>query len=78
MCCRVFALCLPLLLFLSLRWDFGNVYTETEDIKLSEVRHGLGAFLAVNSPLGPVEFGYGYTDDNPRIDEAYIHVGLDF
>ena len=67
---------LPLSLYLIGRYDFGEVYAHTDQIKLRNLRHGWGAFLAFNSPIGPFEFGYGVADsDNDRF---YVNIGLNF
>lgn len=67
---------LPLNLYLIGRYDIGQVYLHTDQIKLNNVRHGWGGFLAFNSPLGPFELGYGVADsDNDRF---YVNIGLSF
>ncbi|HEX2897315.1 MAG TPA: BamA/TamA family outer membrane protein, partial [candidate division Zixibacteria bacterium] len=67
---------LPLNLYLIGRYDVGQVYVHTEDIKLENVRNGWGAFAAFKSPIGPLEIGYGAADsDNDRF---YVNIGLSF
>ncbi|MGH8016049.1 MAG: BamA/TamA family outer membrane protein, partial [Candidatus Zixiibacteriota bacterium] len=67
---------LPLSFYLIGRYDIGEVYAHTDEIKLRNLRHGGGAFLAFNSPIGPFEFGYGVADsDNDRF---YVNIGLSF
>ncbi len=67
---------LPLGLYLFGRYDVGEVYVHTDQIKFRNLRHGWGAFLARNSPIGPIELGYGVADsDNDRF---YVNVGLSF
>lgn len=67
---------LPLNFYLIGRYDVGEVYIHTEQIKLRNIRHGWGAFLAINSPVGPFELGYGVADsDNDRF---YVNIGLSF
>ena len=67
---------LPLHLYLTVRWDLGEVYQGADQIKLRNLRHGVGAFLAVDSPIGPVEAGFGVADSD--VENAYINVGLSF
>lgn len=67
---------LPLRLYLTARYDMGDVYTATDQIKLRNVRHGVGLFLALDSPLGPFEFGYGVADSDT--DRFYLNIGYSF
>ena len=67
---------LPCRLYLTTRYDMGQVFTSADAIKLSNLRWGAGVFLAYDSPLGPVDFGYGITEDN--LDRVYFSVGLHF
>ncbi len=69
-------LTLPLNLYLTSRWDLGEVYQGADQIKLRNLRHGVGVFLAVDTPIGPVEFGYGVADTD--IENTYFNVGLEF
>jgi len=67
---------LPLNFYLIGRYDIGEVYVHTDQIKLRNIRHGWGGFLAFNSPIGPFELGYGVADsDNDRF---YVNIGLSF
>jgi NTE family protein len=67
---------LPLRLYLLLRYDIGEVYTSADDIRLSGLRHGFGVTAALDSPIGPVEFGYGVADEG--LERYYINIGLAF
>ena len=67
---------LPLRLYLSSRFDIGEVYTSADDMKLSNLRHGLGLILALDTPVGPVELAYGLTENNQ--DRFYFNAGLQF
>jgi NTE family protein len=67
---------LPLWLYLSLRYDFGDVYAETDQIKWRTLRHAVGATLSLDTPLGPVEASYGIVDSNH--DQFYLHIGREF
>ncbi len=67
---------LPLDLYLSFSYDLGDVYHSTDQIKLNGLRHGFGTVLGLDSPLGPVEFGYGVTNSN--VDRWYLSIGFGF
>jgi NTE family protein len=67
---------LPYRLYLSGRYDFGDVYGTVDQIKLRNIRHAFGFSLAYASPIGPVDFGYGKSGTHP--DCFYIDVGLAF
>ena len=67
---------LPLGFYAIGRYDFGEVYDYTSQVKLRNLRHGVGAFVAINSPIGPFEFGYGVA--NSDNDRFYINIGLKF
>lgn len=67
---------LPLRLYLSARYDFGDVYSSTDQIKMANLRHGFGLSLALDSPLGPIQFGWGTADDHD--DQFYFNAGLSF
>jgi len=71
-----FRLKLPLRLYLSFRYDTGDVYGSADDIKLSGLRHGFGVIAAFDSPIGPFEFGYGAADEG--FERYYINIGLAF
>jgi len=67
---------LPWRFYLTARYDMGQVYTSIDAIKLSNLRWGTGVSLAYDSPLGPIDLGYGITEDN--LDRVYFSVGLNF
>ncbi len=67
---------LPFWLFLSARFDVGDVYAGSEDIKLAELRQGFGASVALDSPIGPIELGWG-GGDSPK-DNVYFRAGYRF
>ena len=58
------------------RHDMGEVYVSSDEIKVGNLRHGVGLSLAFDSPIGPFEFGYGIVDSD--IDRFYVNIGLDF
>lgn len=67
---------LPYRFYISGRYDFGDVFTSVDHIKLRNIRHGYGFSLAFHSPVGPIDFGYGKSGNHPEC--YYIDVGLAF
>lgn len=67
---------LPLRFYLSTRYDLGEVYRRTDQIKFTNLRDGVGAQIAFDSPIGPFEFGYGLTEN--AADRFYFRAGLQF
>ncbi len=45
--------------YLSIRYDLGSVWRMAEDIRFKDFQHGLGITLALDTPIGPAEFGLG-------------------
>lgn len=45
--------------YIRLRYDLGSISNVPEEIKFSTFRHGLGAELALDSPVGPVVLAVG-------------------
>lgn len=67
---------LPYHFYLYGRYDFGQVYGAFDDIKLKNMRHGYGFSIALDSPIGPIDFGYGKSGSHP--DRLYLDIGLGF
>ena len=67
---------LPLWLYLSSRFELGNVFGRVDEIKLIDLSPAFGLFLSLDSPIGPFEVGYGITED--KIDRLYFRVGFEF
>ena len=67
---------LPYRFYLYGRYDFGQVYGAFDDIKLKNMRHGYGFSIALDSPIGPIDFGYGKSGSHP--DRLYLDIGLGF
>ncbi|MFI5253055.1 MAG: patatin-like phospholipase family protein [Bacteroidota bacterium] len=44
---------------LMLRYDLGTISTIPEQLKLNTFRHGIGAIIGLDTPLGAAEFGAG-------------------
>ena len=45
--------------YLSVRYDLGSIWTTPSEVRLVDLRHGIGASLALDTPIGPVEFSLG-------------------
>ena len=67
---------LPYRNYLIGRWDLGDVYASADDIKPGKLKHGLGIALAVDTPIGPFEIGYG-GGYSPK-DRLYFSAGFEF
>ncbi len=63
-------------LYWTLRYDMGEVWTKLESIKLKNLKHGFGSSLALDTPLGPLEFAYGVATN--EWDKFYFKFGFDF
>lgn len=58
------------------RYDVGDVFGTLEDVRFDNLRHAFGVTLALDTPLGPVSFGYGRAER--KIDNLYLNLGFDF
>ncbi len=63
-------------LYWTLRYDTGKVWSKLESIKFKELKHGFGSSLALDTPLGPLEFAYGAATD--EWDKLYFRFGFGF
>ncbi|MGB2804780.1 MAG: BamA/TamA family outer membrane protein [Candidatus Zixiibacteriota bacterium] len=63
-------------LYWTLRYDMGEVWTKLESIKLKRLKHAFGSTLALDTPLGPLQFGYGAATN--EWDRFYFSFGYDF
>ena len=45
--------------YLKFRYDLGSTWQEQEEIRFKDLRHGLGATLSFDTPIGPAEFSVG-------------------
>ncbi len=41
------------------RYDLGSIWPSPERIRLSDLRHGVGVSIALDTPIGPAEFSVG-------------------
>jgi len=42
--------------YFKLRYDLGHIWQKSEQIRLKDMRHGIGAGLGLDTPIGPAEF----------------------
>ncbi len=45
--------------YFKLRYDLGSTWPEPEEIRFKDLRHGVGATLSFNTPIGPADFSLG-------------------
>ena len=45
--------------YLNFRYDLGSVWAEQEQIRFKDLRHGIGATLSFDTPIGPADFSVG-------------------
>ncbi|MGA2297353.1 MAG: BamA/TamA family outer membrane protein, partial [FCB group bacterium] len=45
--------------YFSIRYDLGAVWLQTEDIKFSKFKHGIGGTISFDTPVGPAKFSLG-------------------
>jgi len=74
---------LPVRLFFNtyflIRYDLGSMWTQQEEIRFSDLRHGLGMTLSLDTPIGPADFSLGrsfiFTKNLPEnpISEGPLH-----
>lgn len=45
--------------YIKARYDIGSIWSEKEQIRFKDLRHGIGAAVAFDTPVGPAEFAVG-------------------
>jgi len=45
--------------YFKLRYDLGDTWIEQEEIRFKDLRHGIGATLSFDTPIGPADFSVG-------------------
>lgn len=45
--------------YLKFRYDIGSTWDEQEEIRLKDLRHGIGSTLSFDTPIGPADFSIG-------------------
>ncbi len=58
------------------RYDVGDVFGTLEDVRVKHLRHAFGITLSLDTPVGPISFGYGRAER--RTDNLYLNLGFDF
>ena len=67
---------LPHRFYLTGRYDIGDLYESTDDVTLSDMQQGWGGSIALDSPIGPFELGYGKAKAGPEV--YYFYAGFEF
>jgi len=45
--------------YVKARYDLGSIWAEREQIRFKDLKHGVGASLSFNTPIGPADFSIG-------------------
>ncbi len=45
--------------YIKTRYDLGSIWEEREQIRFKDLRHGIGATISFNTPVGPADFSVG-------------------
>ncbi len=45
--------------YFKLRYDLGSIWSSREEIRLKDLRHGIGTSISFDTPLGPADFSVG-------------------
>lgn len=45
--------------YVKLRYDLGSIWAEKEQIRFKDLKHGIGATISFNTPIGPADFSFG-------------------
>jgi len=59
--------------YLSLRYNLGGIWGSYSKISINDFKHGIGLILSINTPIGPVQTGYGRANNGRDI--LYLSVG---
>ena len=59
--------------YISIRYDFGGIWDNYIKITTKDFKQGIGAVLSFNTPLGPIQTGYGHMSDG--FDQFYFSAG---
>jgi NTE family protein len=66
----------PYRIYLTWRYDLGNVWGTLEEIRFNNLKHAFGFDISYDSPIGPVSVSYGRSEK--KYDRVYIDVGYEF
>ena len=68
--------------YVSLRYDLGQTWEKPELIRISELRHGSGLMVGLDTPIGPANFGIGksfyFVRNNPETSVRWGSTNLYF
>lgn len=57
--------------------DAGNVWVETSDVSISDIKQTVGAGIQYNTPVGPIRIDYGHKlDREPGESSGELHFSL--
>ncbi len=45
--------------YFKIRYDLGSIWAEQEQIRFKDLKHGIGASISFNTPIGPADFSVG-------------------
>lgn len=61
--------------YLKFRYDIGSIWPTKDAIRFKDLRHGIGASLSFNTPIGPADFSVGQSF---LIKEGFFDKGITF
>jgi len=62
--------------YIGFRWDLANVVEKNQHVKFKDFQHAFGVVASMNTPIGPIELGYGIAfNDTERI---YFSLGYHY
>ncbi|KPK95710.1 hypothetical protein AMJ80_04060 [bacterium SM23_31] len=62
--------------YIGFRWDLANVVEKNQQIKFKDFKHAFGAVASMNTPIGPIELGYGVAFNDT--DRIYFSLGYQY
>ncbi len=62
--------------YISIRYDFGGVWSSYSKISMRDFKHGIGVKLSFNTPVGPLCIAYGNMSDG--VSQFYFSFGRPF
>jgi len=62
--------------YFSLRYDFGGIWGSYVRIQFNAFNHGLGGILSIQTPIGPIQLGYGFMSESKQ--QFYLSAGFKF
>jgi predicted acylesterase/phospholipase RssA len=60
--------------YASARYDLGSIWEMPEEIKFSTLKHGVGASISIDTPIGPAVFSVGRSFSFVRMNEKTSHI----